>query len=98
MSAFQAYAGAYEHRGRRVRWRCYATVRIYDLRRSEHAPLPPAPAGKKWTGHPPHSRDTEVHWMVDESVADFSQILLQVESDAPAPERRAKVLAAGAAA
>lgn len=79
MSAFQSYSGAYEFGGGDFAWRCYATARIYDVRRSEHAPLPSAPQGRKWlvaerTRHAP-----DVCCLVDDAVNEFSHILLQVE-------------------
>lgn len=82
MSAFQSYAGAYEFRGGRFTWRCYATARVYGVRRAEHAPLPFAPDGKKWVRQPPHHHAPDVAWLVDATVEEFSQILLQVEPDA----------------
>lgn len=83
MSAFQSYAGAYEFRGGRFTWRCYATTRVYGVRSADHGPLPKAPEGKKWIRLSPHQHGAaEVGWLVDETVVEFSQILLQVQPDA----------------
>src|ERR1700761_5989433 len=93
MSAFQSYAGAYEFRGGRFIWRCYATARVYGVRRADHAPFPQPAEGKTWLQQPraPH-HSIEVAWLVDQGVEDFSQILLQVEPDAPThAARRAEV-------
>jgi hypothetical protein len=79
MSAFQAYAGAYEHDGQLVDWRCYATTRVHAVRRRDHAPLPNAPAGRKWLWQSPLRQEPEVGWLVDETAGDFSHILLQIQ-------------------
>jgi hypothetical protein len=80
MSAFQAYAGAYEFGGASYRWQCYATTRVYDVRKREHGPFPPAPHGKKWVSlESRRNADLDLTWLVDETTADFSQILAQVE-------------------
>ena len=79
MSAFQCYAGAYEFGGGDFAWRCYATARVYDVRRSEHAPFPGPPSGCKWVLPAPRNHAPDVACLVDEAVEDFSQILLQVE-------------------
>ncbi len=95
MSAFQAYAGAYEHGGAAFSWRCYATTRIYEVRRSDHAPFPRAPDGRKWLSPAQHDHEPVVGCLVDERVDDFSQILLQVN---PQAGSAAGALAATAAA
>lgn len=80
MSAFQSYAGAYEFDGGDFAWRCYSTARVYEVRRSEHAPFPCPPTGRKWV-LPERSRHApDVVCLVDEAVEEFSQILLQVEA------------------
>ncbi len=85
MSAFQAYAGAYEFGGASYNWRCYATARVYDARKQEHGPFPPAPQGRKWIAvSDGRATDLALSWLIDEDTADFSQILVQVE-----PEKRA---------
>ena len=83
MSAFQAYGGSYEFDGRDFGWRCYATAPVYEVRMSDHAPLPPAPKGRKWIRRSRHKGDAEFGWLIDRETVDFSHILLQVE-----PERR----------
>lgn len=88
MSAFQAYGGSYEFDGRPYSWRCYATARVYEVRMSDHAPLPAAPKGKKWIRRNRHNGDAEFGWLIDSETGDFSQILLQVEPERRADERR----------
>jgi len=78
MSAFQAYAGAYEFAGDSYGWRCYATARVYEVRQKRHAPLPSAPEGRKWVAPPREAYEPDVACLVDASVQEFSQILLQV--------------------
>lgn len=82
MSAFQAYAGAYEHEGGAFAWRCYATARIHEIRRREHGPLPRPPQGRTWLTPASQGRQSEqdVSCLVDETVEEFSQILLQVQA------------------
>jgi len=80
MSAFQAYAGAYEHEGGAFAWRCYATARIHEVRRREHGPLPRPPKGRKWVSPARHGCEQDVSCLVDETVEEFSQILLQVQA------------------
>lgn len=89
MSAFQAYAGAYEFAGRFYGWRCYATARVYEVRQKRHAPLPSAPRGRKWVGPSREACEADVACLVDETVEEFSQILLQV-----APEPRTEPIEA----
>lgn len=85
MSAFQAYAGAYEFEGGAYAWRCYATARIHEVRRREHGPLPRPPHGRKWVSaadlSPARHAAPEVSCLVDETVEEFSQILLQVQPE-----------------
>lgn len=92
MSAFQAYAGAYEFAGSSYAWRCYATARVHEVRPSEHGPFPEAPAGRKWLTTPRQNYEPAAGFLVDATVEDFSQILLQVQPQyqpaACAPERR----------
>ena len=78
MSAFQAYTGAYEINGEAYDWRCYATARVYEIRRREHGPVPEAPTGRKWIS-PVQQRCEPVSCLVDASVEDYSHILLQVQ-------------------
>jgi len=80
MSAFQAYAGAYEHEGGAFAWRCYATARVHEIRRREHGPLPSPPAGRKWVSPTRQGHEQDVSCLVDETVEEFSQILLQVQA------------------
>lgn len=84
MSAFQSYAGAYESALGIFRWRCYATVPIYEARHSEYSPLPKPPRGRKWVRRRGRHDDPKIAWLVDASVKEFSQILLQVETHAAA--------------
>ena len=79
MSAFQAYTGAYEINGEAYDWRCYATARVYEIRRSEHGPVPAAPTGRKWISPVQQRCEHAVNCLVDASVEDYSQILLQVQ-------------------
>jgi hypothetical protein len=92
MPAFQPYAGAYQSREGGVSWRCYATARIHGVRRVEHGPLPTAPTGKKWIRRADRDAGPAIAWLVDDAVAEFSQILLQIAVDpaacAPEPARR----------
>jgi hypothetical protein len=88
MSAFQAYAGAYEHQGASYSWRCYATARVYEIRHSDHGPFPKAPNGRKWIAPEQRTYDQLVGCLVDEGVEEFSQILLQVDPR-PQPAARA---------
>jgi len=91
MSAFQAYSGAYEFAGSSYGWRCYATARVYEVRQKRHAPLPSAPQGRKWVAPPREAYEPDVACLVDATVEEFSQILLQVESG-----RRTEVASAAA--
>jgi hypothetical protein len=91
MSAFQAYSGAYEFAGISYGWRCYATARVYEVRQKRHSPLPSAASGRKWVAPPREAYEPDVACLVDASVEEFSQILLQV-----AAERRAEVQSAAA--
>ena len=80
MAAYQAYAGEYEFGGAIFRWRCYATVPVYQVMRRDHRPFPAAPKGRKWVSQArQHSHGMEVAWQVDEAAGDFSHILLQLE-------------------
>jgi|SwirhisoilCB3_FD_contig_31_12492252_length_409_multi_7_in_0_out_0_1 hypothetical protein len=88
MSAFLAYGGAYEFAGREYRWRCYATARVYEVRKREHSPSPQAPNGRQWVTPQNDRRDPGVMWLMDEGIEDFSQMLVQVEPQAPPPSRR----------
>ncbi|CAN7398554.1 hypothetical protein LJR219_002476 [Phenylobacterium sp. LjRoot219] len=98
MSAFQAYAGAYEFDGGAYAWRCYATARIHEIRRREHGPPPPPPTGRKWVAParqgPDCSNGQDVSCLVDEAVDEFSQILLQVQPQARAARRDAEAASA----
>lgn len=92
MSAFQSYAGAYEFDGCDFAWRCYATTRVYEVRRSEHTPFPSALSGRKWVLSERTRLAPDVVCLVDETVDEFSQILLQVEEMprlSPQPPRQA---------
>ena len=80
MSAFQSYAGAYDFDGGEFAWRCYSTARVYEVRLGDHAPLPNAPAGQKWVLAERTRNAPDVVCLVDETVSEFSQILLQVEA------------------
>jgi hypothetical protein len=80
MSAFQAYAGAYESRGVFYKWRCYATARVHEVRTFDQGGIPEAPHGKRWILKSRREGEPEVAWLMDESTVDFSQILLQVEA------------------
>ena len=78
MAAFQPYAGDYSHQGRAVRWSCYATCRVYEVRTFD-GELPPPPAGQRWTTKPRDGRDSvRVAVLVDERTAEFSQMLTQI--------------------
>jgi hypothetical protein len=100
MSAFQPYTGAYEFAGSAFGWRCYATARVYEVRQSGHGPFPEAPQGRKWLSAPRPNYEPAVICLVDATVADFTQILLQVQPlSQPAPraaERHAEVASAAA--
>jgi len=87
MSAFQAYGGAYEHQGKAIRWRCYATAPVYEVRTDQHMPLPAPPEGRKWLMRSRYKNDVTFGWLVDGATEDFSQILLQVEPGLDAPVR-----------
>ncbi len=94
MSAFQAYAGDYEFAGDAFNWRCYATARVYEIRRVDHAPFPKAPRGRKWISPAQQDYEQPVGCLVDESVNDFSQILLQVQATGKTAARTARAAAA----
>lgn len=99
MSAFQAYAGAYEFDGGAYAWRCYATARIHEVRRREHGPPPPPPQGRKWVAPARQSlasgdKAPDVSCLVDETVDEFSQILLQVQPQLRAALRDAEAASA----
>jgi hypothetical protein len=97
MSAFQAYTGAYEHEGAAFSWRCYATTRVYEVRRSDHAPFPSAPDGRKWLSPAQQDHEPVVGCLVDDRVEDFSQILLQVNPQAASRASREGEAATAAA-
>jgi hypothetical protein len=82
MSAFQAYAGAYDYAGRSFSWRCYATTRVHAVRSRDHAPFPKAPPGLKWLWQSPMHHEPEVGWLVDDCAQEFSHILLQIHPEA----------------
>jgi hypothetical protein len=92
MSAFQAYAGAYEFGDEAFSWRCYATIRVHAVRRQEHAPFPPAPSGRKWLWLSPMHAEPAVGWLVDDSADEFSHILLQITPQAARSERLAEAV------
>jgi len=92
MSAFHAYAGAYEYCGQSFSWRCYATVRVHEVRRQEHSPFPTAPPGRKWLWHSPLHHEPDVGWLVDETAEEFSHILLQINPDVAASPRMAEAV------
>jgi hypothetical protein len=99
MSAFQAYAGAYDFDGGSYSWRCYATARVYAIRKSEHTPFPTAPEGLKWVT--PARQEQQVDCLVEDGVGEFSQILLQVQAQPEAslaPQTRQRAEAASATA
>lgn len=78
MAAYQPYAGEYEYDGVVYRWRCYATAPIHQVRSRGHRPWPSAPPGRKWVYQTRHSHGPDVAWLVDQTLDDFSHILLQV--------------------
>ena len=80
MSAFQAYAGTYEHGGRSYVWRCYATTRVHAVRPRAHAPFPKPPRGRKWLSPSPTHHEPDVAWLVDDAAGEFSHILLQIRA------------------
>lgn len=86
MSAFQAYAGAYEFQGEAFAWRCYATARVHAVRKPEHTPFPAPASGLKWVWRSSSRHEPELAWLVDHDVDDFSLILAQVDAK-PAPRR-----------
>jgi hypothetical protein len=98
MSAFQAYAGAYEFAGSDYCWQCYATVRVHEVRQSGHWPFPEAPAGRKWLTAPRQNYEPAVGFLVDVTVEEFSQILLQVQPQSQPIERMPERRAEGASA
>ena len=83
MSSFQPYAGSYQVDEVRYDWRCYATTRLYDLRRPEHAAVVPASDGRTWApaveGPDPERR---LFALVDEGADQFSLMLVQVRPHA----------------
>ena len=80
MSAFSAYGGAYEFNGEQYDWRCYATARVHELRKVEHAPFAKPPAGKKWiTVHGRKTSEPTLRMLLDEGATDISQMLVQIE-------------------
>lgn len=91
MSAFQAYAGDYECDGAAFSWRCYATARVYEIRRADQAPFPRAPKGRKWISPERQDYEQQVGCLVDDDVTDFSQILLQVQAASPSVARAVRL-------
>ena len=79
MSSFQSYTGEYSSGGRRYRWRCYATARVYELRRADHVPLPPAPEGKAWAWRSQREGEPQAAWLVDADLPQLSHMLVQFE-------------------
>lgn len=77
MAAFQPYAGSYSDDGRAVRWSCYATCPVYEVRAfAERLPAPPE--GRRWVMKSPNGRDSgQVAVLVDARTTDFSQMLTQ---------------------
>jgi hypothetical protein len=92
MSAFQAYAGAYEFEGQAFAWRCYATTRVYAVRRVEHAPAAMASPGRRWLWRSSGRHEPDVAWLVDEDAHEFSHILLQIFPQTARRERLAEAL------
>jgi hypothetical protein len=79
MSSFQPYAGSYEIDDVRYDWRCYATARLYDLRRPEHAAVPPASLGRAWIAAAEGPDDQQaLYALVDEGADEVSLMLVQV--------------------
>jgi hypothetical protein len=71
MAAFQPYAGVYGDGRETMRWSCYATCAVYEMRSFGDAPLPEPPSGRKWVQRP---------LLVDERADDFSQMLAQIRT------------------
>jgi len=86
MSAFQPYAGEYDYGGGTVRWRCYATAPVHGVLPAENRPLPSPPQGQKWLNPAEGPRRAPFACLVDETVTEFSQILLQMEAHGLASE------------
>ena len=83
MAAFQSYGGVYGEDGRAIRWSCYATCPVYEVRPFGEPP-PPPPRGRRWVMKARNGRDSlQVAVLVDEPASDFSQMLTQI-SPAPA--------------
>lgn len=78
MPSFQSYAGTYQADGHRVRWRCYATARVYEVRPEPPENLPPPPIGRCWQVRPASSAGPRFAWLVDAQDPDFSYMLLDV--------------------
>lgn len=79
MSSFQPYRGEYEHAGGTVRWRCYATARLFGVLPAQHGPFPSAPEGMKWLTVETHGTGPEVGCLVERGVAEVTPILLQID-------------------
>ena len=78
MAAFQPYAGDYRDEGHAVRWSCYATCPVYEVRTFD-GELPRPPAGRQWVKKPRNGRDSvQVAVLVDERIGEFSQMLTQI--------------------
>jgi hypothetical protein len=81
VAAFQPYAGVYGDGRETVRWSCYATCAVYEVRSFGEAPLPDPPSGRKWVQRPLHERSgPPLALLVDEQADDFSQMLAQIKS------------------
>lgn len=95
MSAFQPYAGSYEAGGVAYNWRCYATTRVHEVRSFEAQNVPRAPGGKRWIVKSRREGEPKLAWLVDETIVDFSHMLLQVDGQpaqtltGPAPRQLA---------
>jgi hypothetical protein len=80
--AFNPYRGAYAFGDEAFTWQCYATVRVYELRRVEHARTVAAPEGRRWALSERHPEDLRLAWLIDADAAEFSHILSRV-ADGP---------------
>jgi hypothetical protein len=78
VAAFQPYAGTYQRQRETVRWSCYATCRVYELRAFDDG-LPMAPRGRRWSiARRFMMSGPDIALLVDDATREFSHILPEI--------------------
>jgi len=79
VASFQPYDGRYLDGCEAVRWSCYATSHVYELRRFDDRLAEPPPT-RRWIMAADGRGGRRFAFLVDDDAADFSQILPQIRS------------------